>query len=247
MVGVAHDVVVGIDGEAVAGEMSGLVDRDLDATAQYGALTLREGMHYYSNTPYMRPLLTIITDTVDHENLKKLHGPMAEHSFIYPAGRCHAAMHEQAFGEPNLNCCDFNLLQGIVDVAGKDVALQTPIPNAFMHFQPVAYDQVPMNYSMYSSEGVFRRGDHVELLAHDDLFVAVSLCPSGDQYDMSSKDSLTTYPVAVKIYEGPDGSLETAADPGFRSMTHAEFIEAGCPSTPSGHVGGPDSPTAFRD
>lgn len=219
---------------------------DIYATAQYGALTLREGMHYFSNTPYMRPLLTIIKDTVDHDHLKAEHGALAEHSFVYPAGRCHAAMHEQAFGEPNLNNCDFNLIEGIARTAGEDVALKTKIPNAFMHFQPMAYDQNPMNYSMFSSKGIFRRGDHVALLAHDDLVVAVSLCPSGDQHDMSSKDSLTTFPVLVKIFEGADGPLETARDPGFRSMTHAEFMRSGFRSTPSGHVGDRSSPTAFR-
>lgn len=204
-------------------------------------------MHYFSNTPYMRPLLTLITDTVDYENLKALHGPMAEHNFVYPAGRCHAAMHEQAFGVPNLNCCDFNLLQAIVEIAGEDVALQTRIPNAFMHFQPVAYDQDPMNYSMFSSKDVFRRGDHVELLVHDDLYAAVSLCPSGDQHDMSSPETLTTFPVGVKIFEGADGPLATAPDPGFRSMTQAEFIRSGCRSTPSGRIGDRDAPTAFPD
>jgi uncharacterized protein YcgI (DUF1989 family) len=127
------------------------------------------------------------------------------------------------------------------------VALRTPIPNAFMHFQPVAYDQDPMNYSMFSSKDVFRRGDRVELLVHDDLCAAVSLCPSGDQHDMSGPETLTTFPVAVKILEGPDGPLETAPDPGFRSMTHAEFLESGCRSTPTGRIGGPDAPTAFRE
>ena len=183
---------------------------DTYPTSQYGALTYREGMHFYSNHPYMRPLLTLIKDTVDYENLKAKYGERAEHNFIYPAGRCQVAMHEQAYGEENLNNCDWNLLEGIAKAAGEDVALQTKIPNAFMHFQPMAYDKSPTNYSLFSAKDIFKRGDYVELLAHEDLYVAVSLCPLGDQHDMSSKETLTTFPVKVKIFEGAKGALETA-------------------------------------
>lgn len=63
--------------------------------------------------------------------------------------------------------------------------------------------------------------------------------------DMSSRGTLTTFPVLVKIFEGAHGSLGTAPDPGFRSMTHADLIRSGFKSTPPGRVGDPESPTAF--
>ncbi|CAB1079296.1 hypothetical protein D1AOALGA4SA_7010 [Olavius algarvensis Delta 1 endosymbiont] len=219
---------------------------DTYPTSQYGALTYREGMHFYSNHPYMRPLLTLIKDTVDYENLKAKYGDLAEHNFVYPGGRCQVAMHEQAYGEPNLYNCDWGLLEGIAKVAGVEVARQTKIPNTFMHFQPLAYDKQPTNYSLFSAKDVFKRGDHVQLLVHDDLYVSVSLCPLGDQHDMSSKETLTTFPVKVKIFEGADGPLETAPDPQFKSMTQGEFIKNGFKSTPSGRVGDKNSETAFK-
>ena len=219
---------------------------DIYPTCQYGALTYREGIHFYSNHPYMRPLMTLIKDTIDYDNLKAKHGKLAEHNFIYPSGRCQVAMHEQAYGEANLNNCDWNLLEGIAKAAGVEVAKQIKIPNAFMHFQPLAYDKDPTNYTLFSAKDVFKRGDHVQLLAHEDLYVAVSLCPLGDQHNMSSKETLTTFPVKVKIFEGANGPLETAPDPKFNSMTQEEFIESGFKSTPSGHVGDKNSATAFR-
>lgn len=219
---------------------------DIYPTSQYGALTYREGTHFYSNHPYMRPLVSLTKDTVDYDNLKARYGHLAEHNFIYPSGRCQVAMHEQAYEEPNLYNCDWGLLEGIAKVAGEDVARQTKIPNAFMHFQPVAYDKEPTNYSLYSAKDIFKRGDHVELLAHDDLYVAVSLCPLGDQHDMSSKETLTTFPVKVKILEGADGPLETAPDPKFKSMTMDELFESGFKSTPTGRVGDRNSETAFK-
>ena len=219
---------------------------DIYPTSQYGSLTYREGMHFYSNHPYMRPLLTLIKDTIDYDKLKARYGEMAEHNFVYPSGRCQVAMHEQAYGEPNLYNCDWGLLQGITKVAGEEVARQTKIPNTFMHFQALAYDKRPINYSLFSGKDVFKRGDHVQLLAHDDLYVATSLCPLGDQHDMSSKDTLTTFPLKVKIFEGANGPLETAPDPGFKSMTQEEFIKSGFKSTPSGRVGDKNSETGFK-
>ena len=115
-----------------------------------------------------------------------------------------------------------------------------------MHFQAVAYDKNPTNYSLYSGKDVFKRGDFVELLAHEDLYVPVSLCPLGDQHDMSSMETLTTYPVKVKIFEGANGPLETAPAPKFKSMTQEEYINSGFKSTPNGRVGDKNSETAFK-
>ena len=142
--------------------------------------------------------------------------------------------------------CEDQVLEGIAKVAGEEVALQTKIPNAFMHFQAMAYDKDPTNYSLFSGKDVFKRGDYVELLAHDDLYVSVSLCPLGDQHDMASKETLTTFPVKVKIFEGADGPLETAPDPEFKSMTHEEFIKNGFKQTPSGRVGDKNSESGFE-
>ena len=86
----------------------------------------------------------------------------------------------------------------------------------------------------------------MQLLAHDDLYVSVSLCPLGDQHDMSSKETLTTFPVKVKILEGANGPLETAPDPKFKSMTQAEFIKSGFKQRPTGRVGDKNSETAFK-
>lgn len=83
-------------------------------------------------------------------------------------------------------------------------------------------------------------------MAHDNLLVSVSLRPLGDQHNMPSTETLTTFPVKVKIFEGAEGSLETAPNPGFKSMTHAEFMSGDFKSTPTGRVGDKNSETAFK-
>jgi hypothetical protein len=54
---------------------------------------------------------------------------------------------------------------------------------------------------------------------------------------MASKETLTTFPVKVKIYEGADAPLETAPDPEFKPMTLDEFFKSGFQQTPTGRVG----------
>jgi uncharacterized protein YcgI (DUF1989 family) len=220
---------------------------DAYPSAQYSSLTYYEGFHFYTNHPYMRPLLTVIEDTVDYDNLRAKYGEGAGHNFVYPSARCQVAMHEQAYGEPNLYNCDWGLIEGIAKAGGKELARQIKGPSSvFMHFQPHNYNKIPINYTLYSSKDIFKRGDYVELLAHDDVYAAVSLCPLGDQHDLTSKDTLTTYPVLVKILEGAEGPLETAPNPEFESMTADEFIDSGFKSTPSGRVGDKNSETAFK-
>ena len=220
---------------------------DAYPSTQYSSLTYYEGFHFYTNHPYMRPLLTVIKDTVDYDNLRAKYGEGAGHNFVYPSARCQVAMHEQAYGEPNLNNCDWNLIEGIAKAGGKELARQMKMPsNVFMHFRPHNYNKIPINYTLYSSKDIFKRGDYVELLAHDDVYAAVSLCPLGDQHDLTSKDTLTTYPVLVKIFEGEEGPLETAPNPEFKSMTADEFIDSGFKQTPTGRVGDKNSETAFK-
>ncbi len=212
---------------------------DCYKTATFGATVLREGHHYLSNTPYVRPLLTLIKDTVDYENMHKLCGKLAGHSFMYHNGRCSEGIYETMAGIVNANSCNGNLLKGIYDVAGEDVAraLQQP-PGVFMHFQVIAYDKVPTNMTYYSNRGKFKKGDYVELLAHQDLYVSVSMCPSGDQHwdEAETMKDLCNYPLTYAIYEGEDGPLETTPDPELKSMEPIDYIKAGRPGMVVGKI-----------
>ena len=210
---------------------------DAWTSSLYGALILHEGMHFMSNTPYSRPLLTLIKDTVDYEKLKSTYGETTGHGFLYPSGRCTESLWELTYGVVNANSCNSNLYKALVQVAGEEVARAIKIPTAFMFFQPTAYDKVPTNMTHYPSKSVLKVGDYVELLAHQDLYVGVSPCPVGDQEDMTAYENFTCYPMKVAIYEGADGPLETAPDPGLKSTEAVDYILAGRPGMVVGKVG----------
>ena len=202
-----------------------------------GAMTPYQGMHYYSNTPFARPLLTIINDTVDHEKIRAAYGPSASHNFIYNAGRCTSGLYELAYGEVNSNSCDLNLKQGLVEALGEEKARLIDTPAAFMHFQCVVYDKIPMDLTYCPNADFFEKGDYVELLAHEDLHVIVSPCPLGDQNDTSSLENCVNWPFRVAIYEGEDGPLETAQDPHHETIDPFDFLVAGRPGMGTGKIG----------
>ena len=206
-----------------------------------GASTPYPGMIYFSNTPFMRPLLTFIKDTVDIAKIEEAYGEGASHNFIYNAGRCTTGIWEGVWGEPHYNSCDSNMLKGIYEVAGEDVARGAASWSAFMHFQIVEFrSTIPTKLTMHPNKRfgeIFEKGDYVELLAHQDLYGSVSLCPQGDQNDLSNYHEYVSYPLTVKIYEGADGPLETAPDPHQQSWDPVDWIKAGRPGMVTGLVG----------
>ena len=209
-------------------------------SSSFGGMTPYEGMHYYSNTPYVRPLLTIIKDTVDLAKIKKKYGPSASHNFVFNSGRCTEGTIEAIYGIPKCNSCDSNMLKGIVEIAGEEVARAVKIPQAFMHFQIVDFARIPTNITYYPNGRfgeIFKKNDYVELLAHQDLYGSVSLCPMGDQNDTSDFRGYVNHPIRVSIWEGADSPLETAPDPQRKSSDAVDWIMAGRPGMVHGKIG----------
>jgi uncharacterized protein YcgI (DUF1989 family) len=108
-----------------------------------------------------------------------------------------------------------------------------------MHFQLVSFDKTPLNVTYFPNADFIKKGDYVELLAHDDVYVFISPCPLGDQNDTSDLQKCVNWPFKVEIYEGKDGPLETALDPEHKTMDPFEFNKAGRPGMTTGIIGKP--------
>ena len=143
-------------------------------------------------------------------------------------------------GVANHNSCDLNLKQAMVDALGEEKAKTFHSPASFMHFQAVAFDKTPLNVTYYPNADLIKKGDYVELLAHDDVYVFVSPCPLGDQNDTSDLLKCVNWPFRVAIYEGADGPLETVPDPQLKTTEPFEYIKAGRPGMTIGKIGKPE-------
>lgn len=129
-----------------------------------------------------------------------------------------------------------NLKQVLVEVLGEEKAKLFHSPASFMHFQCIAFDKIPLNVTYYPNADLFKKGDYVELLAHDDVYVFISPCPLGDQNDTSDLSKCVNWPFRVAIYEGADGPLETA--PGSAPQNHRSFrFHQGRPARHGGRQG----------
>ena len=208
-----------------------------------GAATPYEGMVFFSNTPFMRPLLTFIKDTVDYAKMEEKYGEGTSHNFVFNGGRCTTGIWEAVWGMPHCNSCDSNMLKGFYEVAGEEIARGAATWSAFMHFQIVEFRAaIPTKLTMHPNGRfgeIFKKGDYVELLAHQDLICSVSTCPQGDQNDLSDYKNYTSYPLTLKIFEGKDKPLETAPDPQQQSWDPVDWIKAGRPGMVTGKIGEP--------
>ncbi len=131
-----------------------------------GRTRTRSGIHpsvgdaLWSQPPYDRRLMTIVTDTV------------GENDVLYP--RCSQSRYEEVGLLDHANCHD-NLAAAIAPfgLASGDVH---DTFNAFMR------TAVGPDGKLHILPPSAREGDYVELTAHSDCLVAASACPDGDKH-----------------------------------------------------------------
>jgi uncharacterized protein YcgI (DUF1989 family) len=122
----------------------------------------------WSTHPRMRPMATIISDTVDH---RPLPGGSRGHDVLF--ARCTNRIWELVGGLKNHSSCQQHL-----ETAISTYGL-TPqhVHDAFNIFQKSGVK--PEDGSLYLAQSDAKRGDYIELYAEIDLLVALSSCPAG--------------------------------------------------------------------
>jgi uncharacterized protein YcgI (DUF1989 family) len=134
-------------------------------TLQGAHLTV--GDRLWSTEPKMRPMFTIIADTVPRPAL-----PMnaAPHDLIY--ARCSASAWALRLGHRNAPNCNDNLVSALTAIGFPT----THVHDAFNIFMTTGIDE---RQKLFFVEPTAREGDYVELHAEIDAVVALSCCPGG--------------------------------------------------------------------
>ncbi len=145
---------------------------------------LTVGNQLWSTPPNMRPMFTIISDTVDHKPLP--HGA-ASHDLLYQ--RCNERFFEVMTGEKDCPNCQDNMARAVEDFG------LTPdyIHDAFNLFMATGIDD---NDRLFYLEPDAKKGDYMELYAEFDCIVAISACPEGCSGPQNKA-------IGVKIFNGP--------------------------------------------
>ena len=164
---------------------------------------LTTGDRMWSAFPHLRPLATIIEDTLDWYGIDEFGGSV--HDVI--GTRCdpytHALLSE---GDLYHHCCHSNLTRALAD------RLNVPLLEAEAHvhdvlnvFMCTGFTRDTGQYFMKASP--VRPGDYLEFFAETDLLGALGACPGGDCSAQHSSDVAECYPLLVEVFTTDPAAL----------------------------------------
>ncbi len=164
---------------------------------------LTTGARLWSCLPYLRPMATMITDTLDW------YGADADGGRVHDVigTRCDPYTHHMLSGQDYHRTCHSNLTRALA------AQLDLPVTEAERHvhdvlnlFMCTGFTRDTGQYFMKASPA--RAGDHVEFFAEIDLLCALSACPGGDCGAEHSSDAAACYPLEVTVHAPRAGMLD---------------------------------------
>ena len=160
---------------------------------------LSTGDRMWSSFPALRPMATIVEDTLDWYGFDEFGG--AVHDVI--GTRCDPYTHNLlSDGGQYHYCCHSNLTRALADHSGRSrhevEALVHDVLNVFMC---TGFTRDTGQYFMKASP--VRPGDYIEFFANIDLLGGLSACPGGDCSSSHSSDSAACHPLQVDVFDTP--------------------------------------------
>ena len=154
------------------------------------------GDRLWSSLPYLRPMATVISDSLDWYGIDADGGGV--HDVI--GTRCDPYTHHLLSGANYHHCCHSNLSRALADESGL------PLNQAEMHvhdvlnvFMCTGFTRDTGQYFMKASP--VRPGDVIEFLAEIDLLAVLSACPGGDCSAVHSSDAARCYPLLMQVWQ----------------------------------------------
>lgn len=166
------------------------------------------GEQLWSTIPQMRPMATILKDTLDWYGIDAFGGSV--HDVI--GTRCDPYTNHALSGGQYHQCCHSNLTRALADYTGKDrkdaELLVHDVMNVFM-----CTGFMPDTGQYFMKASPVRPGDYIEFFAEIDLLGNLSACPGGDCSTTHSSDTAACYPLLVEIFAPEAGALEGWVSP----------------------------------
>ena len=164
---------------------------------------LTAGERMWSAFPHLRPMATIVEDTLDWYGTDAYGGRV--HDVI--GTRCdpytHALLSE---GDAYHHCCHSNLTRALAAETGLSPAeAEGHVHDVLNVFMCTGFTRETGQYFMKASP--VRPGDHLDFFAEIDLLGALSACPGGDCSAEHSSDAAACHPLVVQVFAPADGAL----------------------------------------
>ena len=160
------------------------------------------GERMWSNLPYLRPIATIIEDTLGWYGMDEFGGSI--HDVI--GTRCDPYTHHLLAGDDYHHCCHSNLSRALADETSRPLEeVEMQVHDVLNVFMCTGFTRDTGQYFMKASP--VRPGDYIEFFAEIDLLGALSACPGGDCSSTHSSDAAACHPLLVEIFAPADGVL----------------------------------------
>ncbi|SFP36546.1 urea carboxylase-associated family protein [Tranquillimonas alkanivorans] len=166
------------------------------------------GDRLWSCFPYLRPMATVIEDTLDWYGIDGYGGGV--HDVI--GTRCDPYTGRLLSGGDYHYCCHSNLTRALAQE--KDLPLheaEAHVHDVLNVFMCTGFTRDTGQYFMKASP--VRPGDYIEFFAEIDLIGALSACPGGDCGDEHSSDAARCHPLKVQVFAPHAGVLERWTPP----------------------------------
>ena len=156
------------------------------------------GERMWSNFPSLRPMATIIEDTLSWYGIDEFGG--AVHDVI--GTRCDPYTGNLLKGGHYHHCCHSNLTRALADHTGYSLHdAEDYVHDVLNVFMCTGFTRDTGQYFMKASP--VRPGDFIEFFAEIDLLGALSACPGGNCASEHSSDATHCYPLLIEVF-APD-------------------------------------------
>lgn len=160
------------------------------------------GERMWTSFPKMRPMATIIADTLGWYGIDEFGGSV--HDVI--GTRCDPYTGNLLAGSQYHHCCHSNLTRALADHRGISLAeAESHVHDVLNVFMCTGFSRDTGQYFMKQSP--VRPGDYLEFFAEIPLLGALSACPGGDCSAEHSSDTAACYPLLVEVYAPQQGAL----------------------------------------
>lgn len=169
---------------------------------------LSVGDRMWTSHPNLRPMATIVADTLDWYGIDTFGG--AVHDVI--GTRCDPYTHHLLSEDHYHHCCHSNLTNALS--AELNISFQeaeTHVHDVLNVFMCTGFTRDTGQYFMKASP--VRQGDYLEFFAEIDLLGALSTCPGGDCSSEHSSDIAQCYPLTIEIFTPDPISLREWPSP----------------------------------
>ena len=168
---------------------------------------LTKGNQLWSCFPYLRPMATIVEDTLEWYGIDSFGASV--HDVI--GTRCDPYTQKLLSDQNYHYCCHSNLCRALSTATGKSIdQIEMMVHDVLNVFMCTGFTRETGQYFMKASP--VRPGDYLEFFAEIELLGALSTCPGGDCSVTHSNNSAVCFPLMIEIYTPDETTLVNSSN-----------------------------------